>query len=215
MNQIFLIMFAVLTMFLSDCRWFGVKGSGQITTDQRPVTDFSEIRASGSFEIEWRSGSPALTITTDENLLPYIESRISENQLRLSTRERVLPTHGIKVIISSPNRTGSILSGATELTARQLTGTSYAVQTTGAAEVTLDGTVDQLLVEMTGASELRAKSLQAKTAEISITGAADADIAVSDTLKVTITGAGDVTYHGTPKTIEKHVTGAGDIRHKD
>ena len=30
-----------------------------------------------------------------------------------------------------------------------------------------------------------------------------------------ITGAGDVTYFGNPKTVEKHVTGAGSIRHKE
>jgi hypothetical protein len=68
---------------------------------------------------------------------------------------------------------------------------------------------------MTGASELRAGSLQTKTAEISTTGAADADIMVSNTLKVSITGAGKVTYSGNPSTVEKHVTGAGSIRHKE
>jgi hypothetical protein len=33
-------------------------------------------------------------------------------------------------------------------------------------------------------------------------------------LKVAITGAGKVKYSGNPK-IEKHITGAGSIRHKD
>jgi hypothetical protein len=64
--------------------------------------------------------------------------------------------------------------------------------------VTLDGTVDELLADMTGASELNAKGLRTKTAEISTTGAADAEISVSETLKVTITGAGNVSYYGTP-----------------
>ena len=68
---------------------------------------------------------------------------------------------------------------------------------------------------MTGASELAADSLQTKTAEISTTGAGDAEIAVAETLKVVITGAGKVTYSGNPATIEKHISGAGSIRHKD
>ena len=71
------------------------------------------------------------------------------------------------------------------------------------------------MADMTGASDLRAKNLQTKSAEISTTGAADAEIAVSDSLKVSITGAGSVAYHGNPPHIEKHVTGAGSIRHKD
>jgi hypothetical protein len=59
------------------------------------------------------------------------------------------------------------------------------------------------------ASELNASGLQTKTAEISTTGAADAEIAVAETLKVAITGAGKVSYSGNPTTIEKHITGAG------
>jgi len=96
-----------------------------------------------------------------------------------------------------------------------LSGPVFAVESKGASVVSLDGSVDRLLVDMTGASQLTAAGLQAKTAEISTTGAGDAEVAVSDTLKVAITGAGKVTYSGNPTTIKKQITGAGSIRHKD
>ena len=89
------------------------------------------------------------------------------------------------------------------------------MESRGASRVSLDGKIDELLADMTGASELTASALQTKTAEISTTGAADAEIAVADKLKVAITGAGKVRYSGNPPTIEKHITGAGSIRHKD
>jgi hypothetical protein len=203
-----------LALAFTCCRFLGVRGNGHLKTDQRETTDFSELQADGSFDIEWRSGPPSLTITTDENLLSYIENGVRGNKLRLHTRERLLPTHGLKVVISSSSRTGSRLTGASELIAHQLTGDSYAVQTTGAADVKLDGTIDHLLADMTGASELSAKGLQTRTAEISTTGAASADVSVSDSLKVTITGAGEVVYHGNP-TVQKSVTGAGEVRRKD
>ena len=210
-----IIICALISLFLSGCNWLGIRGDGNIKTEQRPVTEFSEIYADGTFTIEWRSGAPSLTITTDANLFPYIETIVSGNDLRLHQRERLSPTHGVKFIVSSSTRSGSKLTGASKLTARQLTGPSYAVETTGAARVDLDGTVDELLADMTGASELNAKGLQTKTAEISTTGAADAEISVSETLKVTITGAGNVSYYGAPKIVEKHITGAGNIKHKD
>jgi hypothetical protein len=213
--KIFTLMLGVISVFLSDCQWFGIRGNGKVTTDERPITQFSEINADGRFQIEWRSGSPAVSITTDENLLSYIETSVSDNKLRLHSRGHLLPSHGLKVVVSSPTRTGSKLRGASSLTARQLTGSSYAVETTGASEVTLDGSIDFLVADMTGASELNAKNLQTKTAEISTTGAADAYVSVSETLRVNITGAGEVTYHGDPKTIEKHITGAGAVTHKD
>ena len=210
----FLILF-VAALLAGGCDWAGIKGNGQLKTEQRPIGEFSEIHASGMFRIEWRNGAPALEITTDENLLPYLENKITDNRLRLRSRERLRPTKGIKVILSSPTRLGAKLTGATELVAEQLTGDTFAVQTTGASEVKLDGTINTLLADMTGASELNAKSLQTKTAKISTTGAADAQVAVSDTLQVSITGAGEVSYYGNPKTIEKNVTGAGSIHKKD
>jgi hypothetical protein len=96
-----------------------------------------------------------------------------------------------------------------------LSGPTFALESKGAAEVTLTGNVDRLLVDMTGASQLAADGLQTKTAEISTTGAGDAEVAVTDTLNVIITGAGKVTYSGNPPTIKKQITGAGSIRHKD
>jgi Putative auto-transporter adhesin, head GIN domain len=133
----------------------------------------------------------------------------------LRTRERVRASHGVNVVISSPMRTGAKLSGASDLRVPALTGARFAVESSGAADVTLDGTVDELLADMTGAADLKAKMLQARSVQISSTGAASAQVSASEILRVDITGAGDVTYSGNPKTVEKHITGAGSIRHKD
>lgn len=208
-------MFAGCVVLVAGCHLPGIRGNGDIKTEERPVTAFSNVDASGAFNIEWQNGSPALRITTDGNLLPYIENDVSDDTLRLRTREHVWPTHGIKVVISSPTRTGGKMRGAVKLTVKQLTGPVFALESKGASEVTLDGSIDRLLVDMTGASQLAANTLQAKTAEISTTGAGDAEVTVSDTLKVVITGAGKVTYSGNPPTIRKQITGAGSIRHKD
>jgi len=215
MRKIPIVLLVGCVVVVAGCHLPGVRGNGQIKTEERHIGAFANFDAGGAFEIEWESGSPALRITTDENLLPYIENNVSDNTLHLRTREHVWPTHGIKVVISSPTRTGGRIRGAVKLTAKQLSGPTFALESQGASEVTLDGNVDRLLVDMTGASQLVADGLQAKTAEISTTGAGDAQVAVTDTLKVVITGAGKVTYSGNPPTIKKQITGAGSIRHKD
>lgn len=196
------------------CRWVGIRGNGDIKTEDRTIAAFTEIDAGGAFVIEWQSGSPALHITTDENLLSYVESDVSGNTLRLRTQEQIWPTHGIKVVISSPTRTGARIRGAVKLAVEQLTGPKFVFEASGASRVSLDGNIDELLADMTGASKLEAGGLQTKTAEISTTGAGNAEIAVSETLKVAITGAGNVTYSGNP-TIEKHITGAGSVHRKE
>ena len=215
MNRTTIALLAVLVLTAAGCRWGGIMGNGHIVTDNRSVGDFSEIEAGGTFEIEWRSGPPSLAVTTDENLLRYVANEITDHRLRLHSRRSLWPTHRIKVAISSPTRAGASLNGAARLTANQLSGRSFAIESNGAAKISLDGNVDDLVTDMTGASKLEANSLQTKTAEISSTGASHAEVAVSEALSVSITGAGKVIYSGNPPKVEKHISGAGSIRHKE
>jgi hypothetical protein len=216
MKKFQLLLIAAISLTLAGCHWQGIRGNGHIVTDQRTIEDFAELHTNGgAFDIEWRSGSPSLSITTDDNLLAYIEARKIDNHLELRTREHLRPTHHTKVLVSSSTRSGARLKGASDLIVHALSGPKFAVQSTGAADVKLDGAVDELLADMTGASDLNAKALQARIVQISTTGAADAIVNATETLRVAISGAGDVTYFGNPKTVEKHVTGAGSIRHKE
>ena len=214
-NRIAMVVLAGCVGLVVGCHLPGIRGNGHIKTEERQVGGFANIDAGGAFAIEWQSGTPSVQVTTDENLLPYIENNVSGNTLHLRTREHVWPTHGIKVVISSPTRAGAKLRGAVKLTANQLSGSTFAIESKGASEVSLSGNIERLLVDMTGASQLTADGLQTKTAEISTTGAGDANVAVTDALKVVIIGAGKVTYSGNPPTIEKHITGAGSIQRKD
>jgi len=215
MRKILTVLLAGCVVLVAGCHLPGIRGNGHIKSEERSLVSFVNLDAGGAFEIEWQNGSPALRITTDENLLRYVESNVSDDTLHLRTRGHIWPTHGIKVVISSPTRAGGKIRGAVKLTAKQLSGPIFALEAKGASRVSLDGSVDRLLVDMTGASQLTAAGLQAKTAEISTTGAGDAEVAVSDMLKVAITGAGKVTYSGNPPTIKKQITGAGSIRHRD
>ena len=215
MRKILIVLLAGCVVVVAGCHLPGVRGNGQIKTEERQIGAFANLDAGGAFEIEWENGSPALRITTDENLLPYIENNVSDDTLHLRTRDHIWPTHGIKIVISSPTRTGGRIRGAVKLTVKQLSGPTFALESKGASDVTLAGNVDRLLVDMTGASQLAAAGLQTRTAEISTTGAGDSEVAVTDTLNIAITGAGKVTYSGNPATINKQITGAGSIRHKD
>src|SRR4029077_4937836 len=161
---------------IAGCNVGGIMGNGHIVTDTRPVADFSEIEANGGFQIEWRSGPPALPVTTDQNILQHITSENEDHRLRLHSRGNIWSSHGIKVAISSSTRSGAKLTGAARLTQNQLSGHNFAVESTGAAKVHLDGSVDDLVTDMTGPSKLEADSLQTKTAEISSTGASRAEV---------------------------------------
>jgi hypothetical protein len=207
-----LLTFAALT--LGGCHLTGIRGNGDIVTENRPVEEFTSVEAEGAFDIEWVPGAPTCTIRTDENLLRHVGASVNGKKLRLEWHGQLHPTHGMKVKLSSSSMIAARLTGAVRLSATRLSGKGFYLEGTGATRVTADGTVNELLATMSGASRLDAESLQVKSAELSISGAGKAEVSASETLKVAISGAGKVTYNGNP-TVEKHVSGAGTIRRRD
>lgn len=215
MKKIHIPLIAVIALFVSGCWWPGIRGNGHIVTDQRKVTEFSDVKADGAFEIEWHSGAPSLSITADDNLLKYLENRVDGTTLRLHTAEQLRPTRRIKVLVTSPTLTGLSFAGAVRFNATQLSGAKFYLETAGACKITLGGNVDELLAEMSGASKLMANGLHTKNADISTSGASKAETYATEVLRVSISGAGKVTYYGHPKKVERHVSGAGSINPGD
>jgi len=203
---------ASLLFALAGCDIAGIRGNGHMITEKRKLEPFINVEAGGAFRIEWHNGPPAVSVTIDENLMQYLEMEVRGKVLHVRTTRSVRPRHSIKLDLTSNALEGARFSGASRLDAHQLSGTKFYLETTGAATVNLDGAVDELVANMTGASNLRADSLQTKIAELSVTGAGNAHIAVSDSLKVSITGAGKVEYIGNPPHMEREITGAGSIR---
>jgi hypothetical protein len=207
-----LLTFAALT--LGGCHLTGIRGNGNIVTENRPVQEFTSVEAEGDFDIEWVPGPPSCTIRTDENLLRHVETSMNGKKLVLEWHGQLHPTHGMKVKLSSASMNSARLTGAVRLSATRLSGKGFYLEGTGATRVTVEGVVNELMATMSGASKLDAESLQVKIAELSISGAGKAEVSASDVLKVAISGAGKVTYSGNP-SIEKHISGAGTIRKRD
>ena len=139
MNKISISILAPLLISLGGCDWHGIRGNRVISTEQRTIDAFANIEADGAFQIEWKNGAPALSINTDQNLLPYIKSEISGDKLRLHSTEHLSPTHGIKVLVSSATLSGAQFRGAVHFPARQISGANFFLESRGTSRVTLDG----------------------------------------------------------------------------
>ena len=206
---------SLLLLLAAGCDWRGIRGNGEIKTDSRAVGAFTRIDAGGFYEMEWHPGAPSCRITTDENLLSYIKTRVDGDMLKIDLEETIAPTHGIKVALTSPSLAGASLSGALRFDASSLGGATFALETSGASKVTLAGKVHRLLASLTGASKLHATDLVSEDVELSVTGAGRADVSATNLLRAVITGAGKVNYSGHPKSVEKKITGAGKISPND
>src|SRR5438093_6304 len=70
----------------------GIKGSGVLKTEQRPVTGFSRIDVGGIVKLEWRAdGAPSLEVTVEDNLLPLLITEVAGDTLKIHFNENVNP----------------------------------------------------------------------------------------------------------------------------
>jgi len=214
MKKFVILLFVIGTVLASGWYFRGIRGNGVIVTEGRSISEFSRVRVSGGYQIQWTQGKPGLTISTNQNLLPYIGTSISGQVLKFDAQKNLSPTKSIVVTLSSASLADVELTGANTFRAGEITGDDLKLNSTGASTITVDGSVKELTVNLTGASALHAQSLQVRTATITMTGASTAVLNVTDALKASITGAGTLTYSGNPKTVEKQVTGIGSIKHQ-
>src|SRR5215211_4170107 len=189
----------LVLLLLNGCHWVGVNGNGRIRTETRPIGEFSKLLADGAFEITWTSAStPALSITTDENLMEYVRTRVSGDTLEIDWVKPLRGTRGIKVNVATNALRRAELNGAVRLVASNMSGPEFYLLANGATRVALNGTVNAMSAELNGASRLDADSLATRAIELSISGAGRAEVNASEILKVDISGAGKVTYVGDP-----------------
>ena len=213
MNKIPIIVIAAVAI-VAGCSRPGIHGDGAITTEDRPISEISKLVVTGGYEIEWSSGKPALTISTDKNLLPLVETVTSGNTLQIDSKGELLPTKSIKIILSSATLADVQLTGGISFKASRISGHDLSLKSTGASQISVDGSVTNLEANLTGASQLNAKSLQTQDATISLNGAWEAEVTVTESLKASVSGAGSLTYSGNPKSVEKNISGVGIIQNR-
>ena len=86
MNTRLCMIFSTLlvALLLSACGFSVINGSGNIRTESRPVSDFTAVNFTGFGELTFVQGeAEALTIETDDNLLPYIKTTVSRGTLTI------------------------------------------------------------------------------------------------------------------------------------
>jgi hypothetical protein len=202
----------IVAICLAGCSREEIKGNGVIKTETRPITEFSSLVVNGGYRVKWSPGKPMFTISADDNLLPLIKTTLHGETLEIASKENLAPTKDITITVSSSGLDSIRLNGGIRFHASELARRKFKIESSGAADITIAGSVSDLEAHMMGASHLTARSLQVETANLSLLGASDAHVNVSDSLRVSILGAGSVVYSGNPKTVEQKITGTGKVQ---
>ncbi len=193
----------------------GIKGSGNVQTEKREVSNFKAVEVGGVFKVEITAQNDFdVQIEADDNLLQYIKTEIDGETLEISTSKRISTKNPIIVKIGAPNIENLEVSGASRVVLGNLNNDSLKIDLSGASKVDAEGTTENLTVELSGASRLNAENLQAENVSVDASGASKADVFASDKLKADLSGASKVAYSGSPKDLIKKTSGASKIRQK-
>jgi hypothetical protein len=209
-----------------------IHGRGPVVIESRPEGHFTGVSNSTAAEVEILHGfTDRVFIHAEENLLPYLRTRVQNGMLRIYTDDVTLrPRHPIIVEVDvvtlrqiQSSGSGFMRAQLIDATRLEVTSTgrgdidlpglladSLIILNSGSGDVSAAGDVERLRVNMSAAGGVDTRDLEAVEADVTISGSGSGTIRVRDHLRATLSGGGWLRYFGSPE-VDENVTGTGRV----
>lgn len=190
----------------------GVRGSGKVVEDERPLTDtFDKVVSNGSVDVIVTKGdSNGLKVKADDNITPLVKTRVEDGVLHVETEGSYNTQHCPQVILQLDHPlTAVTLTGSGDMQISGQDGAQLTATLQGSGDLSVSGRVDQLNLSSMGSGDFNGQGLVADKAAVNSMGSGDTTVK-ADNLNVQLMGSGDCYYVGSPK-LTKSVMGSGDI----
>ncbi|MCO6511267.1 MAG: DUF2807 domain-containing protein [Aridibacter famidurans] len=189
-----------------------VKGSGNVVTEKRNVSEFTKVDVGGVFNVEIVAGKEqSVEVEADDNLLPLIKTRIDGETLRIESEKRYSTRSRLTIRITTPNIERVDLSGASNAVISNIGNEELVLDLSGASRVKVSGKTGSLTLDMSGASKIDAGELSADKVSVDGSGASRATVNVSKDLIADLSGASKVRYMGSPSNVQKKTSGGSSV----
>jgi hypothetical protein len=222
-TKLFFTVIGALVLLVSACGMAVIPGSGKIVNETRDVHGYSQIvfSAPGELTIE-QNGHEGLAIEADDNLLPYIHTRVQSDILYIYVEPDLVelyPSKPIRYALDVNTLTRVALGGSGSIYADELIASNLNFDLNGSGQILvaaikaqntnldLDGSgeyrfdslmTDQFTVSLDGSGHINMKEVLVKSANLGISGSGKLGMTdvIADTLNMTINGSGDSTLKG-------------------
>jgi hypothetical protein len=227
---------AFVTIAFTACRTNCIKGSGNSTSINRKVENFTKIKVSGDYKIVFKQDSSlSLNITGDDNVLENIRTDVSGGQLTIDSKRNICSKNQVVVVVGFKQLEKIDGSGAIEFTSDgklnladldlNLAGSTktdldinagnLSTESAGSSDIKLKGQASSHSIKVAGNGDLNALDFVVSKYDIDASGAFDAEINVLNELNTKSTGAADIKYRGNPKSVNTSKTGASSVKKID
>ncbi len=193
-----------------------IEGSGKVKSETRKAKGFTSLSLTGMGRVILeQTGKDSLSVSTDDNLLPYLTSEVKNGKLTLGIKNNTsFNTHNeITYKVTVRNLKELDISGSGDIDAKKIKTDKLQVVVSGSGTVTLQGEASSQEINVSGSGSFDGEKLKCKTAKIDIAGSGNGVVNTSEKLDANISGSGSVEYLGNP-TLTQDVSGSGSITKK-
>ena len=188
------------------------KGNGTKENQTFKVSDFNAIKVSKTIKLNVTCGEiQEITVTTDSNLLEYVDVSVKAEKLHVSLKRAVSTSLGVVINVSVQNLKELVMSGATTAKVGNISNATFKLKSSGASKAELSGKIEAVEIKISGASSVYAKELETEKAILKVAGAAKVTLFVSKSFDATLSGASKVVCYGKPETVTKSISGAAKM----
>ena len=210
------ILVLTLLLLFAGCKMGGIKGSGTRKTEKKALPAFKVIETGGAFDVEITCQKPqSVEIEADDNLLPLVETDVSNDVLHVGTKQNYQASKLIVLRIMAPDLRRINITGAGTVRIANVKNQMLEIDSAGAANINASGAAEFAEITSSGAGLIDAHELHASRTDVRLSGAGKIDVYASEQLDVTISGVGSVSYSGHPKAINKNISGICTVTAKD
>ncbi len=193
-----------------------VYGSGHETSESRSVAGFTAVSFAGADRVVIeQTGTESLTITAEDNILPYLTVEVRRGRLILGAQPdaTIKATKEIVYTVTVKDLREIELTGSGSVDAKRIAADGLKIVAHGSGRMTAAGKVQRQDVVLTGSGSYHGDALETREGTVKVSGSGNAVVNVSDRLDAQVIGSGSVEYIGDP-ALRRNVTGAGSVRRR-
>lgn len=189
----------------------GIAGSGIKASEFRELDRFTEVHLNSSADVNIMVGEKqSVVVRTDDNLLKFISTEVSNKKLIIGTNESYSTQVGVIVDITVSKLARADIRGSGEIYIQGLLGEKFIANVLGSGEIEAKGVVENVEAYIQGSGSIDFAQLTAKKGKSHVTGSGNIAIYTTKSLYAKVTGSGSIRYIGAP-IIDSKVIGSGSV----
>lgn len=232
--------FFTLFTFISVCsfaQWGKVTGNGNMKKETREVSGFTGVALSGNMNVELSYGtSNHITVEGDENVLPFIETKVEDGVLQVRTKNKTSLNTRNKLMVyvsltkltelkvsgsgnitgngdfSNDGKTNIALSGSGNINVGMNSFNETAIAISGSGNVTLKGkSTNKIEAAISGSGNIDCSDIVCNDVSAHVSGSGNIKVFANKSIDAKVSGSGSIYYKGSATNINLKSSGSGKI----